>query len=64
MDLKQAFKVLVQTVVVSFLLCYTTVKIYEAAIKLIEGKIGTLFRTVNQVTVEVGAKSMSENFVN
>ena len=51
MDLKRPIKVLVMAI----LICYTTVKVFEAARKLNEGKIGTLFRKINQETVEESA---------
>ena len=56
MDLKRPIKVLVMSV----LICFTTVKVFEAASKLREGKIGTLFRKINQETVE---GSLLDNFV-
>ena len=51
MDLKRPIKLLV----ISVLICYTTLKILDAASKLREGKIGTLFRRINQDTVEESA---------
>ena len=47
-NLKKPIKVLV----ISILISLTTVKVFEAAIKLRERKIGTLFRKINQETVE------------
>ena len=58
MDLKRPIKVLV----ISALICYTTVTVFEAARKLREGKIGTLFRKINEDTVEGSAVNMSENY--
>ena len=51
MDFKWSIKVLV----ISFLICYTTVKVLESASKMREGKIGTLFRKINEASVEGGA---------
>ena len=55
MDLKRPIKVLVMSV----LICFTTVKVFEAARKLKEGKIGTLFRKINEETVEGSTNSSS-----
>ena len=57
MDLKRPIKVLVMAI----LICYTTVKVFEAARKLNDGKIGTLFRKINEETVEGSAINISEN---
>ena len=56
MDLKRPIKVLIM----SILICFTNVKVFEAARKLNEGKIGTLFRKINQDTVEGSAITISE----
>ena len=48
MDLNGPIKVLV----ISVLIFYTSMKVFEAARKLKEGKIGTLFRKINEEEVE------------
>ena len=48
MDLKRPIKLMV----ISVLIFYTTLKVYEATNRLSEGKIGTLFKRINHETVE------------
>ena len=57
MDIKRPIKFLV----VSVLVCYTAVMVYQGASKLREGKIGTLFRKISPVTVEGSALYISGN---
>ena len=42
----------IQLLVMSTLILYTAMKVLDAANKLRDGKIGTLFRTINAATVE------------
>ena len=53
MDLKRPINLLV----ISFLICYTTLEVFESANKLKEGQIGTQFRKINYATVEVSSKN-------
>ena len=57
MDLNGPIKVLV----ISILIFYTSLKVFEAARKLIEGKIGTLFRKINEEEVEGSTINISKS---
>ena len=57
MDLKRPIKV----IVISCLICYTGITVYQAASKYREGKIGTRIRHINQETVEESAINVFSN---